>query len=980
MLTVSLRRLTILSLLFLALFLLPNAVTDVLAKPQHPQVLYEPSSGNWTSPTPSMPLPAPSFGPYVQPAPTSGVLRLLIIAARFPNVPNTTSITAIRASYFQQVAAYYREDSLGKVTLTGDVFGWYTLPYPEAHYGRNCLAINDAACDGSDASWQIAQDVIPLVEKDPTANVNFMNYDYYIFVHSGYGQESSGGKDDIWSVTYLGGVWVETNSRTLTKFNVVPELEADGAVPIGVYCHEFGHNLGLPDLYNTNTGKTILGPWSLMDKGLWNGDPSGSSPSHMDAWSKIQLGFISGSMLATASNEVTSIFTIDPIEVATNNVHAVEVPLQANNPSQYYLIEVRSPTGFDQALPTWGVLVLYVDMTLTIGKVKIVNANPTVQDLTQATWTVGQTFTDSKNGWSMTVDGKTGNSYQVTVNRGGSQPPIQPPIQNNQTYVDLAITSISAQPSVITVPNTNVTITAQISNLGTQNVSNVPVEVDLDGSLYKNTQVSVDTGTTTLDSFTWISVLGAHTFKVAIDPEHTINNTNKVNNVATFTLSVGPTLTINLPINLTSAQNVWVAINGARYNITSNQFQASVPTGTITVEIQPEVNTSQGVRQHFVSWSDGNQSNPRQVSVVSNVVLGTLYTTQYLLFVNENGGTTTPSGWYYVNSTATIYANDPSNVTANSSRLTFSSWTGDVNSTSTSLTIQMHKPMSIQANWIKQYYVTIISPTTSSTGEGWYNVGTTVIVSVQSTVLYGNGTRLIFSGWNSNNYGNNPTTQIVVDSPTRLIAGWNTQYLVSVQSAYGKTSGSGWYDTDAVVPVSVQKEVDYANATRRIFVGWSGDYTGSSNNATIQIDSSKALTARWVTQYLVTFTVTGIPNSTVVKLNLDNATYNLSTRYSYRGWYSQGSTVNPILNQTVVDGVMVYKFTGWRNSTGGLSQAPLSVNAPSNYVASYASAFTLPAIPGFPIEAIVLGILFGSLTLALNPRRRSRKSLQPSSR
>jgi M6 family metalloprotease-like protein len=970
MLTANGRRVTVLALLFLGLFIFPNTMHGVLASPlsARPLIMYEPSTNNIAA-TPSMPLPAPSLSsPYVQPAPVTGTLRLLIIAAEFSNLPNTTSINAIRNAYLQQVAKYYQEDSFGKVTITADVFGWYKLPYNEAHYGMNCMAINDAACDGSDASWQIAQDVVPIAEQ--AANIDFRNYDYFVFVHSGYGQESSGGKDDVWSVTYLGGVYVHSNTITLTKFNVVPELEAGGAVPIGVYCHEFGHQLGLPDLYNTNTGKTILGPWSLMDKGLWNGNPSGSSPSHMDSWSKIQLGFISGSMLANASSGVTTTYTIDPTEVASSNVHAVEVPL-ANNPSQYYLIEVRSPTGFDAALPTWGVLILYVDMTLSIGRVKVVDANPTAPGLTEAPWTVGQTFTDSKNGWSLTVDGKTGNSYQVTVNRGSGQP-IQPQTQTNQTYIDLAIASVTALPNVITVPNTNVTITAEIQNLGTESVTNVPVEVDLDGQLYKNTQVSVNTGTTTPDSFTWTSTVGSHVFKITIDPQGTINNTNHVSNVATFALNVGPTLTINLPINLTSAQNVWVSINGAKYNITSNQFQTSVPTGTITLQIQPAVNTSQGVCQHFVYWSDGNQSNPRQISVVSNTVLGALYTTQYLMFVNENGGTTTQSTWYNVNSTATITANDPSNLTVNSSRLRFSSWSGDVSSNLTTLTLLMNKPMSIQANWIKQYYVTIISPTGSPTGEGWYNAGTMVTVSVQSTVLYGNGTRLMFNGWNAENYGNGPTTQIVVTSPTRLVAGWKTQYLVSVQSPYGTPKGSGWYDADALAPISVQGEIDYANATRRTFAAWTGDYTGTSSNATVQVNSPKTLTASWNTQYLVTFSVAGIPNSTVVKLNLNNSTFNISTQNGYQAWYAQGSIINPVLNQTVTDGGMTYKFSGWRNSTGGLSQGPLPVNGPSNYAASYSPAFSLPAIPGFPIEAIIFGIMFGSLILAAN-RKRERK-------
>jgi len=230
-----------------------------------------------------MPLPSPTKGYTPQPAPVSGIIRVLMIAAAFSDIPNRTSIAVLKQEFFGTLSTYYHEVSLGTLTIQGDAYGWYKLPYPESHYGMDCQAIDDADCSGADQSWQVANDAALLAQKD----VNFQNYDYFVFIHSGVGEESSGVKNDVWSVTYLGGVWVRTNSRTLSKFNIDPELEAAGAVPNGVWCHEFGHNLGLPDLYNTSNGRTILGPWELMDKGLWNGDPAGSSPAHMSAWPKL---------------------------------------------------------------------------------------------------------------------------------------------------------------------------------------------------------------------------------------------------------------------------------------------------------------------------------------------------------------------------------------------------------------------------------------------------------------------------------------------------------------------------------------------------------------------------------------------------------------------------------------------------------------------------------------------------------------------
>jgi len=969
----------ILALIIFAVVSLPTASDPVAARTSRPVAFYEPAMSDASnSSTPNMPLPVPALGYAPSPAPVSGVLRVLIIAAEFSDIPHTVSINTIKSDWVNEVAKYYTEDSFGTISLSVSVSGWYKLPYNEAHYGANCLAtgvINDPGCTGEDASWNIAQDAAILARH----NVTFANYDYYVFIHSGNGQESSGNPNDVWSVTYLGGVWVnpclqvqqDCNQKTLTKFNIDPELEAGGAVPIGVYCHEFGHNLGLPDLYNTNTGKTILGEWSLMDKGLWNGKPSGSSPSHMDAWSKMQLGFISGSMIATANPGATTTYAIETTEVASNAVHAVIVPIgsELTDPTQYYIIEVRSQIGFDAALPSAGVLLLYVDTTLTVGKVKIINANPSVTNLDEAPWAVGQTFTDAKNGWSMTVASHTGNSYQVTINRGGTPPPpIQPQIQN-QTYIDLAIANISIQPQVITLPNTTVTITAQISNSGTEAANDAPIQVELDAQPYTNLQVTVNASATTPVTFTWLSTMGTHQFKVIIDPENTLNNTNRTNNSATFTLSVGPTLTINVPLNVTTTGNVWVRIDGIRYNITSNQLQTSVPNGTVTIEVQPSVNVSEGIRESFSGWSDGNASNPRKVTVTSGMMLQATYATQYLLTVNSNGGTTTPSGWYTPNSTVTVAASNPSNVTANTSRYLFSSWTGYTSSNSTSVTVTMRSPVTLQANWIEQYYVTITSPAGTPSGQGWYNAGTAVTVGVQSTVQYPNGTRMIFNDWNSTKLANNPTTQIIVNSPTSLLAAWRTQYFVTVNSEYGNPTGTGWYDEGLTAQVAVPAEISYSNATRRVFTGWTGDYTGTSNNVTISVDSPKTLNAQWSKQYLITFTASGLPNSTVVKLNINGVTYNLPAGSSYRMWAQNGTVLSPTLNQTVTNGMTSYKFTGWVTATGGTVQTPLTVNGPDQYVASYTSQMILPPVPGFPLEAILLGLFFGLAVLALQRSR-----------
>ena len=81
---------------------------------------------------------------------------------------------------------------------------------------------------------------------------------------------------------------------------VCPELDGSNNCntkdpsTMGLYAHEFGHIIGLPDLYDrdeTNGDSEGLGEWCLMASGNylgWYGD----TPAHMSAWCKIQMGWI----------------------------------------------------------------------------------------------------------------------------------------------------------------------------------------------------------------------------------------------------------------------------------------------------------------------------------------------------------------------------------------------------------------------------------------------------------------------------------------------------------------------------------------------------------------------------------------------------------------------------------------------------------------------------------------------------------------
>jgi hypothetical protein len=139
------------------------------------------------------------------------------------------------------------------------------------------------------------------------------------------------------------------------------------------------------------------------------------------------------------------------------------------------------------------------------------------------------------------------------------------------------------------------------------------------------------------------------------------------------------------------------------------------------------------------------------------------------------------------------------------------------------------------------------------------------------------------------------------------------------------------------------------------------------------VDGPKSLTAGWTTQYQLSFRITGLPNSTFIKLNINNATHALSAAGQYAEWFNQGVRIYPTANQTVLVGFMPFQLDGFHNSTGGKVELPITVTQPMDYTIAYQQSFPMLAIPGFPIESIVVGLVGGLVSMALLRRRRTRE-------
>ena len=140
------------------------------------------------------------------------------------------------------------------------------------------------------------------------------------------------------------------------------------SIQIGTLCHELGHTIGLPDLYNTVEQlngvyyiEPSVGYLSLMASGNWGfkqGQAPGSSPAYLDPWSRIRLGWLEPTEVQPGSAEV-----YEASSFASGNYQVYQIPTTDTN--EYFLVENRQFQGFDAglsiAIDNGGLAIWHVD-------------------------------------------------------------------------------------------------------------------------------------------------------------------------------------------------------------------------------------------------------------------------------------------------------------------------------------------------------------------------------------------------------------------------------------------------------------------------------------------------------------------------------------------------------------------------------------------------------------------------------------------
>ena len=304
----------------------------------------------------------------------TGTMKNLVILARFSDQAPTKTQAEFDNLFNQvgyttdgavgSVKDYYMQVSYNKLTVQSVISPWVTLPNPMAYYGTNDASGNDAH------PQQMVLDAINALHTQYPA-FNFADadgngdgiIDGLDIIHSGRGEEWDGNNDDyIWSHQWELDTPIQINGVTMSAYHTEAELRGWDDIPsswgitrIGVICHETGHFLGLPDLYDTAGSSSGLGNFCIMSGGSWNGN-YGTSPAHMSAWCKKTLGWATPTQLTTIGTK--------SLPLIEGNSSAMFLFRDKDFPStEYFLMENRQGSGFDSGLPgsKRGILIWHVD-------------------------------------------------------------------------------------------------------------------------------------------------------------------------------------------------------------------------------------------------------------------------------------------------------------------------------------------------------------------------------------------------------------------------------------------------------------------------------------------------------------------------------------------------------------------------------------------------------------------------------------------
>ena len=277
---------------------------------------------------------------------------------------------------------YFKDMSRGEFDLTFDIVGPVKVSKSATYYGGPSPIMG-----GVD---HIGEFITEAIKKaDEKCDIDWKKYDWdddgeveQVFVlYAGYGQATGGPTGTIWPNAWTLDEALQNNDGNggfsidgvfINQYACSNELYLDsGTVPmgLGVFCHEFSHCMGLPDMYDTNYGSTpTMGDWDLLAGGSYNGPQGiGWCPAGWTSYERAYAGWL----------ELTELKAGDIIKGMTSLEEAdgkAYVIYNDNHKDEYYLLENHKGMGWDKYTPENGLLIIHVDYDKDLFDNNIVNS------------------------------------------------------------------------------------------------------------------------------------------------------------------------------------------------------------------------------------------------------------------------------------------------------------------------------------------------------------------------------------------------------------------------------------------------------------------------------------------------------------------------------------------------------------------------------------------------------------------------------
>lgn len=288
------------------------------------------------------------------------------------------------------VRDYFKAQSGGQFEIDFDVVGPVDLPKGYAGYGKNDASGRDQAA----LVYPMVEDAVNLAKDQVT---DWKQYDWdgdglveEVFVlYAGHGQAKYPQDPDlVWPHKSAIDPMTVADGVKVSVYACSSELGATEAIDgIGAFCHEFSHCMGLKDHYDINGRGYGTGFWDIMCFGCYNGNSF--LPAEYNSYEKMFCGWKEPIVLNAEPQKIEGMKAL----AAGGDTY---IFYNDGNENEYYMLENRQKTGWDDALPGEGLIVLHVDYSKGAWEDNQVNYNAARQRMTviPADNTLGSTDED----------------------------------------------------------------------------------------------------------------------------------------------------------------------------------------------------------------------------------------------------------------------------------------------------------------------------------------------------------------------------------------------------------------------------------------------------------------------------------------------------------------------------------------------------------------------------------------------------------